>query len=183
MAFSINDIRSQLTFGGARPNLFQVAITNPINPSADLKVPFMVKAATLPESNIGLIEVPYFGRKIKLAGDRTFTEWTTTIINDEDFLIRNALEQWINTIQSPESNLRELANPSPLLYKSQATVTQFGKTGDILRIYQFNGIYPQTVAPIDLSWEAVDTIEEFQCTWQYDSFEVIGGVTGIPGPV
>lgn len=183
MAFSINEIRSQLTYGGARPNLFQVAITNPINPTADLKVPFLCKAASLPETNIGLIEVPYFGRKIKIAGDRTFAEWTTTIINDEDFIIRNALEEWVNTIQSPESNLRELATASPLLYKSQATVTQFGKTGEVLRVYQFNGIYPQTVAAIDLSWETTDAIEEFTCTWQYDSFEVIAGTTGIPGPV
>jgi hypothetical protein len=168
--------------GGVRTNLFKVTGNIP-GYSNNRAISFLCKAAQIPASTLGVIEVPYFGRKIKIAGDRTFAEWSTTIINDEDFQIRNALEEWINTIQSPESNLRELASASPLLYKSQATVTQFGKTGDVLRVYQFNGIYPQTVAPIDLSWETVDAIEEFTCTWQYDSFEVIAGTTGIPGPV
>ena len=89
MAFNINEIKSQLTLGGARPSLFQVTLTNPVNTSGDLKMPFMCQAAQMPASTLGTIEVPYFGRKIKIAGDRTFAEWTITITNDEDFLIRN----------------------------------------------------------------------------------------------
>ena len=100
MAFNINEIRSQLTFGGARASLFQVQFTNPANGVADIKVPFMVRAAQIPSSDLGVIEVPYFGRKIRLAGDRTFADWTVTVINDEDFLVRNAMEQWSNQINS-----------------------------------------------------------------------------------
>lgn len=96
MAFNINEIRSQLTLGGARNSLFSVQITNPVNGIADIKVPFMVRATTIPEATLGVIEVPYFGRKIRLAGDRTYGTWTVQVLNDEDFLIRNALEEWSN---------------------------------------------------------------------------------------
>jgi T4-like virus tail tube protein gp19 len=181
MAFNVNDIRAQLTFGGARPNLFQVIITNPVNPVADIKLPFLCKAAQLPSSQLGLIEVPYFGRKLKIAGDRTFDAWTVNIINDEDFLIRNAMEQWNNSIQLYQQNVTALGTGAPSLYKSQATVTQYGKAGEILRTYQFNGIFPQAISAIELAWNDTDTIEEFQVQFQYDTFEIVPGVTGNAG--
>lgn len=180
MAFSVNEIRSQLTLGGARNTLFQVQIQNPANGAADIKVPFMVRAAQLPASDLGVIEVPYFGRKIKLAGDRTFAEWTVTVINDEDFLVRNAMEQWSNQINSLRGNLRTFGGASPSLYKANAQVTQFSKTGVPIRTYTFNGIFPQTITAIDLDWNATDQIEEFQITFQYDWWEV-AGVTGNAG--
>ena len=183
MAFNINEIRSQLTLGGARNSLFQVTIQNPANGVADIKVPFLVKAAQIPASTLGTIEVPYFGRKIRLAGDRTFADWTVTVINDEDFLIRNALEQWSNQIQSLQGNLRAFGGASPSLYKAQAQVTQFSKTGLPIRTYTFNGIYPSVISPIELDWNATDTIEEFQVTFQYDYWEVSGGITGNAGGV
>jgi hypothetical protein len=127
MAFNVQEIRSQLVGGGARPSLFQVTLQNPVNAEADLKSTFMVQAAQIPASTMGIIEVPYFGRKVKIAGDRTFAEWTVTVINDEDFLIRNALEQWSNAINTHETNIRATGGASPLLYKAQAQVVQFGK--------------------------------------------------------
>jgi hypothetical protein len=178
MAFNINEIKSQLTFGGAKASLFQVQITNPINGIADLKVPFMVQAAALPESTLGIIEVPYFGRKVKIAGDRTFAEWTVTVINDEDFLIRNAMEEWMAAINSHQGNIRQLATASPNEYKSQAQITQFSKTGVPLRTYSFNGIFPTTTAAITMDWSTTDDIERFDVTFQYDWWEVSGGVTG-----
>jgi hypothetical protein len=181
MAFNINEIRAQLNLGGARPALFQVTITNPVNQIADLKTPFMVRAAAIPASTLGLIEVPYFGRRIKVAGDRRFDPWEVTVINDEDFLVRNAMEQWNNAINSYEGNITQLGSGAPSLYKSQATVTHYGKAGEILRVYQFNGLWPETVSSIGLDWAAQDTIEEFNVVFQYDSFEVIGGVTGNAG--
>jgi uncharacterized protein YlzI (FlbEa/FlbD family) len=181
MAFNINDIRAQLAFGGARPSLFQVIISNPVNPVADIKLPFLCKTAQLPSSQIGVIEVPYFGRKLKIAGDRTFDAWTVTIINDEDFLVRNAMEQWNNSIQLYQQNVTALGSGAPSLYKSQATVTQYGKAGEVLRVYQFNGIFPQAVGPIDLAWNTVDEIEEFQVQFQYDTFEVLNSITGNAG--
>jgi len=178
MAFNVNEIKSQLTFGGAKASHFQVQITNPINGIADLKTPFMVQAASIPESTMGVIEIPYFGRKIKMAGDRTFAEWTVTVMNDEDFLIRNAMEEWMAAINSHQGNLRQLASAAPAEYKSQAQITQFSKTGVELRTYTFNGIFPSNVAPIVTDWDTTDDIERFDVTFQYDWWEVTGGVTG-----
>lgn len=183
MAFNINDIRAQLTQGGARSTLFQVTITNPVNGIADLKVPFMCRAAELPGSTLGFVDVPYFGRKIKVAGDRTFQPWTVTIMNDEDFLVRNAMEQWVNSINSLQGNLRTLGTASPLAYKQQAVITQYSKSGNILRQYQFNGLFPTEISPIQTDWNNTDTIEEFQVTFQYDYWEVLPGITGNAGGV
>jgi hypothetical protein len=181
MAFNVNEIRSQLTLGGARQSLFQVTIQNPANSVADIKVPFMVRTAQIPASDLGVIEVPYFGRKVRLAGDRTFGDWTVTVINDEDFLVRNAMEEWSNKINSLQGNLRTFGAASPLLYKANAQVTQYSKTGVPIRTYQFNGIFPSSISPIDLDWNATDQIEEFTVTFQYDWWEVSGGVTGQAG--
>lgn len=183
MAFNINEIRSQLTLGGARGSLFQVTFSNPANSVADIKVPFMVRAAQLPASDLGTIEVPYFGRKVKLAGDRQFGDWTVTVINDEDFLIRNAMEEWSNKINSLQTNLRAFGSASPLLYKSTAEITQFSKTGVPIRTYKFNGIFPTSISSIDMNWGDTDSIEEFQVTFQYDWWEVSGGITGQAGGV
>jgi hypothetical protein len=178
MAFNINEIKSQLTFGGAKASLFQVSITNPINGSANLKTPFMVQAAQIPESTLGTIEVPYFGRKIKIAGDRTFAEWTVTVMNDEDFLIRNAMEEWMASINSHESNTRQLATAATSSYKSQAQITQYSKTGVPLRVYNFNGLYPSSIGSIAMDWSTTDDIERFDVTFQYDWWNVSGGTTG-----
>lgn len=174
MAFNINEFKSQLVGGGARPTLFQVQITNPILSVADFKVPFMVKTAALPGSNLGVYAVPYFGRFVKYAGDRTFDDWTVTIINDEDFLIRNAMESWMNAINSHDSNTRAL----PQSYKSNAIITQYSKDGRALRTYIFEGIHPVSVEPIQMGWENQNTIEEFNVTFQYDLWKVEGS-TGI----
>jgi len=183
MAFNIEEIRSQLTQGGARPTLFQVTITNPVNGVADLKAPFMVRAASVPSSDLGTIRVPYFGRRIKLAGDRTYDPWSVIVMNDEDFLIRNALEQWSHAINSAQGNLRTLGSPSPLLYKSTAEVTQFSKIGNPIRTYKFTGLYPSVVSPMELDWGTENTIQEFRVTFEYDYWEVSGGITGNAGGI
>ena len=181
MAFNINEIRSQLTLGGARPALFQVIMNNPVNAAGDAKLPFMAKAAQIPASTIGTIEVPYFGRKIKIAGDRTFAEWTVTIVNDEDFLIRNSMEEWMQSINSHLGNVRKFGAASPLLYKQNAQVGHYSKTGLPVRQYTFNGMWPVEVSTIDLAWESTDQIEEFTVTFNYDYWEVDGGITGNAG--
>ena len=178
MTFNINAIRAGLRQGGARGTLFQAQIFNPVNNLASLDMPIKIRAASLPESSLGTIPVYYFGRAIKFAGDRTFAPWVVTIINDEDFLIRNALEEWSNAINSLEGNIRKLSGPQASLYKSQAQVVQFGKTGTILREVTFKGIWPSMITPIQLDWQATDQIEEYQVQFQYDTFEVTGGNTG-----
>jgi|TARA_B110000858_G_scaffold69602_1_gene80868 hypothetical protein len=174
MAFNINEFKSQLTGGGARPTLFQVQILNPVAPEADFKVPFMVRAAGIPGSTLGSYEVPYFGRNIKYAGDRTFEDWTVTCINDEDFIVRNGMEAWMNAINTHDSNLRAL----PQDYKSNAVITQYSKDGEAIRSYVFEGMYPTTVDQIEMDWGTVDTVEEFGVTFQYDFWRVEGS-TGI----
>ena len=176
MAFNINEMRSQLVYGGARQNLFQVQILNPANSTGDLKTPFMVQAAQIPASDLGIIPVYYFGRQMKLAGDRTFGEWTVNIINDEDFLIRNAMEEWSNKINRLERNIRDINR-----YKSSASVTQYAKDGSKIRSYDFNGIFPSNIAPIELDWSTTDQIESFQVTFQYDYWTVGQSSTGVAG--
>ena len=125
--------------------------------------------------------MPYFGRKIKIAGDRTFAEWTVTVFNDEDFLVRNAMEQWMNSINSHQENIREFGSASPLQYKSQAQVTQYSKTGVPVRTYNFNGLFPTNISNIQLDWNTTDDFERFDVTFQYDWWNVSGGITGNAG--
>lgn len=180
MAFNVNEIRSQLTLGGARNSLFQVRFNNPAQGAGDLKVPFLVKAAQIPASTLGTIEVPYYGRKFKIAGDRVFNPWIVTVINDEDFLIRNSLEEWMNEINNHTTNLRGFGSAAPSQYKADATVTQFSKTGAPIREYKFVGVFPIELNEIELNWESTDQIQEFQCTFQYD-YWTVGGSTGNAG--
>lgn len=176
MTFNINSIRSQLVHGGWRPSHFQVIITNPFDTAADLKVPFMVRAAQLPTYNVGKIPVYYFGRPIFVPGDRTFEDWTTTVLNDEDFVIKNSLEVWHGKINSLQGNVSSTNLINEL--KSTAEITAFGKDGRPVRKYQLNGIFPTNIAAIETDWQSVDTIGEFQVTWSFDDCEVVGGITG-----
>ncbi len=176
---NIDLFKSNLVAGGHRSSNFSVTLTNPIDGIADIRVPLLCKATQLPEANVTPIEVSYFGRKIKLAGNRTYQDWTVTIINDEDFMIRNALEAWSHAINGPASNLRSPSAASPLLYKSDAQVTLFSKTGLPVRSYDFKGIWPTVVGATDLSWET-DAISEFQVTFAVD-YWTVSGITGSGG--
>ena len=175
MAFNINEFKSQLVGGGARSNLFQVQLLNPVDPSADFKIPFMVKASSLPASTITSIDtVNYFGRQVKYAGSRTFAEWGVTVINDEDFLVRNSMEAWMNSIATHDTNLRGL----PQDYKSNALITQYSKNGEPLRTYKFEGLFPTNVAAQTMDWDT-DGIQTFDVTFSYDLW-MVEGKTGIP---
>ena len=169
MAFAINDIRGNLQYGGARPTLFDVSVTSPVGSTQGIQ--FLARSAQLPESDVGTFDIPYFGRKIKLAGNRTYRDWSITIMNDEDFTLRNTFELWHNAINTIESNVSAVA---PASYKTQATVQQYGKAGNILRTYIFSGIFPVTLGAINLDWSDTDKIEEFQVTFQYDYFTISG---------
>jgi hypothetical protein len=163
MAFAIDGFRSQLTGGGARSNLFECEITNPFGGAE--KFTFMAKAAQLPGDTLGVIEVPYFGRTMKIAGNRTFAEWTVTVINDEDFAVRNGMERWMAAINSHIANVQVLPT---LTQKTIGSVTQFSKDGQAIKTYRFMGIFPADISPIDVAWDSNDTIEEFTVTFQYD---------------
>jgi len=183
MAFSINDLRANLNMGGARPTLFDVQLALPAgvnNTAAARKFTFTCEAASLPASQLGMIPVPYFGRIIKMAGDRTFEPWTVTIVNDEDFLVRDALEAWSSLMNTRVGNVRDAATSNPELYKTSATITQYGRTGNVLRTYTMQGLWPREVQAIQMGWGEQDQMERFQTTFEYDWFDV-NGPTGRGG--
>jgi len=171
MAFNVAEFRSNLIGDGARPNLFQVTLTFPTlatnGTAAGQQVQFLAKAAQLPGSTVGTVPLYYFGREMKFAGNRTFTDWTLQIINDESFTIRNGVEQWMNSINSHSGNLRSANASSPSSYAVDAKVDQYGKTGSIIQTYNFVGMFPVDLAPIDLDWGSNDTIEEYSVTFAY----------------
>ena len=165
MTFNVTEFRANLVGDGARPNLFQVVLTLPQfannATAAGQKLQFMAKAAQLPGSTVGTVPMYYFGREMKFAGNRSFTDWTLQIINDEDFVIRNSMESWMNAVNSHAGNIRNTSAASPSSYAVDATVTQYGKTGSAINTYSFIGLFPLDIAPIDLDWGSNDTIEEY----------------------
>jgi hypothetical protein len=175
MAFNVAEFRANMIGDGARPNLFSVSLVFPTiatnGTAAGQQTTFMAKSAQLPGSTVGTVPVFYFGRELKFAGNRTFTDWTLQIINDENFLIRNALESWMNSINSHAGNVRDGAAGSPSSYTVDAIVTQYGKTGNVLKEYKFVGLFPLDIAPIDLDWGSNDVIEEYSATFAFQYWE------------
>lgn len=175
MAFNVAEFRANMIGDGARPNLFSVTLVFPTiaanGSAAGSKVTFMAKAAQLPGSTLGTVPVYYFGREMKFAGNRSFADWTLTIINDEDFTIRNSLESWMNAISSNTGNIRNSSAVNASQYTVDAVVTQFGKAGQQLKQYKFVGMFPIDLAPIDLDWGSNDVMEEFSTTFAYQYWE------------
>lgn len=177
MTFNINTFKGQaLPQGGARPSLFEVFVTGPLNlggatldQSSLTQFRFNCRSATIPPSALGTIEVPYFGRKIKFAGDRVYGSWQVTIMNDEDFGIRSMFEKWSNALNTIESNIRQPVGE--LNYKSDVEIRQYGKNGNAgapIRSYKLIGAFPTVIGPIQLDWNATDQIETFDVTFEYD---------------
>lgn len=188
---TIDDFKSRLVQGGARPNLFEVEFNFPTTigeqlsvstVEEDLKFRMMIKGAQLPASNIAEVVVPFRGRQLKVAGDRRFDPWTITIMNDGDFNIRDAFEKWSNFIVKVSDGSGTI---NPADYQANWTVHQLGRgAGDlltpgelnanqlpVLRSYRMNGCWPSAVSGIELSYDSADTIEEFQVTLQVQYWE------------
>ena len=172
---AIDDFKANLLGGGARANQFRVTITPPAGIAIGLDVrrtSFLVRASNLPGQTLGEIVVPFRGRQIYIAGDRTFEEtWSTTFLNDTDFMIRNAMELWMNGINDLESGqgTSVLAD-----YQTDLQVEQLDRDDTILKTYIFRSAWPTTVAQIDLTSDTADAIEEFEVTWRYQHFEASG---------
>lgn len=177
MPFNIASFKSSgLVYGGARPSLFDVYFSAPDGLGLDNtsleKAKFVCRAAELPASQIGTVEIGYFGRKIKIAGDRTFADWTVTIMNDEDFGVRSLFEAWSNAINRHVSNVRDpnatSENSNLSTYKADLIVNQYGKDGEKIRAYKIIGAFPTNIAAITLDWDQQNQIETFQTTFTYD---------------
>ena len=183
---SISQFKSALIGGGARPNLFEVELTTlPTGISWNSEnFRFMCKAAALPAQNIAQIDIPFRGRIFKVAGDRTIDTWTVTIINDESFELRNAMEQWTEVIAKLDNNL---GATSPDAYMTNAKVFQLGRgatksstnsdgtSNAVLKEYEFIDIFPTSVSEIALSYDTGDTIEEFDVEFQVQSLNLNNG--------
>lgn len=176
MAFAISDIQAQLQYGGARPSLFQVNILNPLDGRGQIKQPFMIMAASIPDSSVGSIPVPYFGRTINVAGVRRFQPWQVEVINDEDFLVRSGFEAWVGKINTPVTNIRATGTSAPAAYKSRGQVLQYSQTGQVIKTYNFEGLFPIQVGAIRLSWQAGNQIEIFPVVLELDEFTIAGEI-------
>ena len=193
---TLEDFKARLKGGGARPNLFECVIKFPELLDAKLSTAeqsaikedtrFMIKAANLPASNVNVIDVPFRGRNLKVAGDRTFDVWTITVINDVDFNIRTAFEKWMNMINKHDDN-SGITRPGQ--YQTDAYVYQLGRnegasaqpqkipTGGsqipVLKSYRFYGVFPTNVSSIELSYDQADTIEEFTVDLQVQWWDAL----------
>ena len=172
---SIEDFKAVLQGGGVRPTMFEVELTFPdsVVPDPNLATNegiFLIKAAQLPASNVGLIEVPFRGRKLKVSGDRTFEDWAVTVTNDVSFGLRKAFEEWSERIQNHNY---ALGSNSLNDYYASAIVRQLDRDGQQLRAYRFEGIWPQTVDAVDLDFDSTDSFEEYGVTFAVQYWSAI----------
>ena len=190
---TLSAFKSRLSGGGARPNLFEVSIASfpssiqdAWNADENESFKFLCKSATLPASNVANVDVPFRGRILKVAGDRTFDPWTVTVINDEDFKVRTAFEKWAN-VMSKLDDATGVSNPGS--YMTDAEVSQLGRGASlnstvndggesiVLRTYKFYDIFPTAITEIALSYDTGDTVETFDVTFQIQYF-TIGASSG-----
>lgn len=165
----VDDFKSKLRGGGARPNLFKATVNFPAYAGGDVELTsFLCKAAQLPASVMAQIDVPFRGRQLKVAGDRTFEPWTVTVLNDTDFTVRNSMEQWMNGINAHAANTG-LTNPVD--YQADLIVEQLDKSGDTVKTYNFRGCFPTNISAIELSYDTNDAIEEFTVEFQVQYWE------------
>ena len=191
---NISSFTGQFLNGGVRPNLFEVQ--GNIGPfGQDSQAPFLIKAAQLPASTIGVVEVPYRGRKIKVPGDRTFAEWTITVLSDGNFQLRDKFEAWSQAINAHEGNTPSGADyPAPLedgaIYQDWQ-IYQLDRQGTKIKTYNFIGCFPSEISAIDLNMETTDSLEEFTVTLQYTYWSsnttdgdgtIQGAISGIVAP-
>ena len=188
---TITDFKSKLTGGGSRANLFEVVLSFPreLEIIPDDTYRFMVKGAELPGSTVSAISVPFRGRQLKVSGDRTFAPWTITVLNDTNFTIRNSFERWMNLMNRNDDNAGVI---TPANYQTNMYVHQLGRgkvantTSEntfptaqdiipILKSYKFYGAFPTDITPIPLSYDSVDTIEEFSVTFEYQWWDTYVG--------
>jgi len=161
----VDDFKSKLRGGGARPNMFKATINFPAYAGGDVELTsFLCKTAQLPTSITNSFAVPFRGRELKVAGDRTFEDWTVSIINDTDFAVRNAMERWMNGINAHQANTG-LVNP--IDYQADLIIDQLDRDESVIKRYVFRGAFPTNIGAIELDYDTRDTIETFDVTFSY----------------
>ena len=165
----VDDFKAKLTGGGARSNLFKATVNFPGYAGGNTELSaFMVKAAQLPASTITSIPIPFRGRQLQIAGDRTFEPWTITVINDVNMEVRNSFERWMNGINQHNANTG-LTNPTD--YQADMIIEQLDKDGNPTKRYDFRGTFPTNISAIEVSYDAENTIEEFTVELQVQYWE------------
>jgi hypothetical protein len=166
---NIRNFANAFTGSGVKPTLFEVQ--GRIGGTESPLTPFLVRAATLPGTALGTIEVPYRGRRLKVPGDRAFGDWTLSVYNDSKFQLRNLFELWVDGIQSMQRNVarNEFLNFSQPIF-CDWTINQLDRTGKPVKAYTMVGCFPTEISPIEVSYDAVDQIEEFSVTLAYTYF-------------
>jgi len=168
---NISDFKAKLVGGGARANQFKVTLPFPGYAQVGGEIEdmaFLCQGTQLPQMQIGETVVPFRGRQIKLAGERTFEDWTVTILNDTSFRLRNAFERWQNGINNMTDG-EGLTNPTD--YQVDAFVDQLDRNGNTLKSYTLRGAYPTGIAAIPLNYETNNAVEDFDVTFEYQYFE------------
>ena len=168
MSLRVDDFKAKLKGGGARTNLFKATLNFPAYAGGDAELTsFMCKGAQLPASTMGFVEVPFRGRMLKIAGDRTFETWTITVLNDTGFEVRNSMERWMNGMNAHSSNT---GITNPVLYQSDLIVEQLDKDGSTVKTYNLRGCFPTNVSAIEVSYDN-EAIEEFTVEFQVQYWE------------
>ena len=171
--FNVVDFTTAIRSGGARTNLMWAKITSPTT-GMDNIFSYLCKASNIPGSTITPIEVPYFGRNVKVAGEsREFAPLTTTVVNDEDAAIYKAMVKWFEKFNQAKGNVAEasLFN-SRANYTATITLEMYKKEGGSNpdQDWVFHNAWPSNMSAIDLNWDSVNTIQEFTIDWQYDYY-------------
>ena len=168
---SIDNFAANMAGGGARANQFRVIMNTPTGIATGLSsvtTSFLVRTASLPGQTITEIPINFRGRQLFLAGDRTFETWSTTVFNDTDFMIRNALERWMNGI----NDLAEATGLSNVRdYTADLIVEQLNRDDQVIKTYVLRNCWPTAIAAIELNMDTVSEIETFDITWRYTTFE------------
>ena len=167
---NINAFKANIAGGGARANQFKVILTSPpgiVTGLDNIAASFHIKASSLPGQTITEVAVPFRGRTLYLAGDREFETWTTTIINDTGFLVRNAMERWMSGINDLETSQ---GTTNPANYYSQLLVKQLDRDDNTLKSYTLKNCWPTAIGAIDLNFDTVSEVETFEVTWRYTDF-------------
>jgi hypothetical protein len=168
---NISDFKAKLAGGGARNNQFKVTMPFPGYAQVGGEIEdlaFLCTSTSIPAMSIGNVNVPFRGRVIKIAGDRTFASWSINVLNDTNFKLRNAFERWQNGINNMTDN-EGLSNPVD--YQVDVFVDQLDRNGNTLKSYTLRGAYPTSIGAIDLNYETNDAIEDFDVTFEYQYFE------------
>ena len=171
---NINDFKAKLAGGGARSNQFKVTMPFPGYAQVGGEIEdlaFLCRSTKIPAMNVGVVEVPFRGRNLYVAGEREFAEWTTMVFNDTDFAIRREMERWMNGINDTVNNT---GATNPADYRVDMIIQQLDRDDTVLHQYTLEGCFPRAIGAIELAYDTNDAIEEFEITWRYDTFRVSG---------